>query len=103
PARETRAKPDLVAFDGVDNTTPGFDPFFGTSAAAPDTAAVAALMLQRNGCQSPAEIQRTLAASAIDIGAPGVDPVAGAGRLDALGAVQAVPPPTCTTDAQCDD
>ena len=103
PARETRAKPDLVAFDGVDSTTPGFDPFFGTSAAAPDTAAVAALMLQRNACRTPAEIKQGLSASAIDIGAPGPDPIAGAGRLDALGAVQRVPAPTCSSNSQCDD
>jgi hypothetical protein len=103
PARETRPKPDLVAFDGVSSATAGFDPFFGTSAAAPDSAAVAALMLQRNACRSPAQIQDALMATAVDIAVPGIDPVAGAGRVDALAAVDAVPPPTCTTDADCDD
>jgi hypothetical protein len=103
PARETRAKPDLVAFDGVTTAVPGFNPFYGTSAAAPDTAAVAALMLAKNSCRTPAQIQRALVASAVDIGASGTDPVAGAGDLDALAALEAVPPPTCSADAQCDD
>jgi hypothetical protein len=103
PDRETRAKPDLVAFDGVTTVTPGFGLFYGTSAAAPDTAAVAALMLDKNACRSPAEIQRVLVSTAVDIGVPGVDSVAGAGRLDALAAVQAIPVANCRADADCDD
>ena len=31
-------KPDISAADGVDRRTPGFSPFFGTSAAAPHAA-----------------------------------------------------------------
>jgi subtilisin family serine protease len=103
PAPETRDKPDLVAFDGVSTFVPGFSPFFGTSAAAPDTAAVAALLLQKNGCRTPAQIQSTLIATAADVAAPRRDPVAGAGRLDALAAITATDTPSCTTDAECDD
>jgi subtilisin family serine protease len=80
PARATRAKPDLVAFDGVTVSAAGFSPFFGTSAAAPDTAAVAALMLSKNACRLPAQIQKTLTATAVDIGTPGPDSIAEAGR-----------------------
>jgi hypothetical protein len=42
-----RAKPDLAAADGIATATPGFNPFFGTSAAAPHAAAMAALLLQK--------------------------------------------------------
>jgi hypothetical protein len=103
PTPETRAKPDLVAFDGVTTDVPGFSPFYGTSAAAPDSAAVAALLLSKKSCLTPAQIQQTLMSSAVDIGAPGFDPVAGAGRLDALAAIQSVSVDRCASGAECDD
>jgi hypothetical protein len=49
PIPELRQKPDIVAPNGVSTTVPGFSSFFGTSAAAPHVAAVAALALQRAG------------------------------------------------------
>jgi hypothetical protein len=42
---DVRSKPDIAAADGVQTTVPGFNPFFGTSAAAPSAAGVAALLL----------------------------------------------------------
>jgi subtilisin family serine protease len=96
---ETRPKPDIAGFDGVNTSVPGFAPFFGTSAAAPQVAAVAALMLQRSPALTPADIQATLRETAVDVGAPGFDDVAGAGRLDAFAAVGAV----CVSDTECDD
>ena len=42
-------KPDVAAADGVSTATPEFETFFGTSAAAPHAAAIAALMLQAAG------------------------------------------------------
>jgi hypothetical protein len=103
PRRETREKPDVVAFDGVTTTVAGFSPFFGTSAAAPDTAAVAALLLSKNDCRTPAQIQTALASSAVDLGSAGWDGTFGAGRIDALGAIDATGTKTCGVDAECDD
>lgn len=100
---ERRPKPDVAGFDGVDTGVPGFRPFFGTSAAAPHVAAVAALLLQRNPHLLPGEIQATLTATAVDIGAAGFDALAGAGRVDALAAVNATAPPECASDPECAD
>jgi subtilisin family serine protease len=95
----SRPKPDLAAFDGVNTSVQGFMPFFGTSAAAPHVAAIAALMLQKNTQLTPANIQATLRDTAVDIGTIGFDDIAGAGRVNALAAVEAV----CATDADCAD
>ena len=43
-----RQKPDFTGADGVDTSVRGFRPFFGTSAAAPHLAAIAALVLSGN-------------------------------------------------------
>jgi subtilisin family serine protease len=95
PAPETREKPDVSSFDGVETAVgqAGLfpNPFFGTSAAAPHTGAVAALMLSKNPTLSPAQVQQIMMATAVDIEAPGFDRLAGAGRVDALAAVAAVP------------
>ena len=93
PTLEVRAKPDLVAFDGVTISNAGgfpacppFCAFFGTSAAAPHSAGVAALLLDRDPSLTPAEIQAALTQGAVDIGAPGLDDASGSGRLDAVAA-----------------
>src|SRR5262249_61341818 len=56
PSAQTRAKPDLVGYDGVASEVPGINPFFGTSAAAPHVAAVAALLLPKNPTLAPPRV-----------------------------------------------
>jgi hypothetical protein len=104
PSFRERAKPDLVAFDGVVTTAPGFADFHGTSAAAPHSAAVAALLLSKNPFLAPADIRGILTTTAVDVGPPGRDDLAGAGRLDALAALDATPAPCpggCVDDDAC--
>lgn len=67
---EIRRQPRIAAPDGVSTTVPGFDPFFGTSAAAPHAAAVAALMRQASPGASPATIYAALETTAIDMDDP---------------------------------
>jgi subtilisin family serine protease len=95
------AKPDLVATDGGATTffgqpVAGVWRFFGTSAAAPHAAAVAALMKQANPSLSPQQLRLALAATARPVGTFGPNAV-GAGLVDAYGAVRNVAlPPTVT-------
>ena len=74
-----RQKPDITAADGVTTAAPGFNPFYGTSAAAPHAAAIAALVKQMFPSKTPAQIRTALIGSAIDIDVAGVDRNAGAG------------------------
>ncbi|HET7293421.1 MAG TPA: S8 family serine peptidase, partial [Vicinamibacteria bacterium] len=55
-----RQKPDLAAADGVSTATPGFNPFYGTSAAAPHAAAIAALVRQAFPAFTPAQVRAAL-------------------------------------------
>ena len=110
PAREDRAKPDVAGFDGVSITNAGgfpacppFCAFFGTSAASPHTAGVAALLLQKDPSLTPAGVQAALRAGAVDIGPAGFDDASGFGRLDALAAAAAVVAPQCASDDECAD
>ncbi len=91
PAREVRAKPEVTAIDGVAVTGAAGFPnlFFGTSAAAPHAAAIAALMRSGRPGMSVADVRALLAGTALDLGAPGFDLTFGAGRLQALQAVSA--------------
>lgn len=91
PAHEDRAKPDLAGFDGVSISNAGgfpacppFCAFFGTSAASPHTAGVAALLLQKDPSLTPLAIQSALRQGAVDIGPVGFDDASGSGRLDAV-------------------
>jgi subtilisin family serine protease len=84
----TLQKPDLTAADGVSTKTPGFLPFFGTSAAAPHAAGIAALVLSARPGWSPADVVNAMRASSLDSMAPGVDRDSGAGIAMALAAVQ---------------
>jgi len=61
PVPQVRLKPEIVGPNGVATTVFGFSPFFGTSAAAPHLAAVAALMLQRAGGRKSLVLSRILA------------------------------------------
>jgi Subtilase family len=77
-----------VAVSGIDNintTVPNFDPFFGTSAAAPSVAGVVADMLQANPNLTFARVKQILQQTALPFGDP---LVAGAGLVDAAAAVQ---------------
>lgn len=91
PAPVFRGQPSIVGPDGVTTTVPGFAPFFGTSAAAPNVAAVAALMLDANPFLSPSQIYATQQGTAI----PMIEPFpgrngTGAGFIDAFASVSAV-------------
>jgi hypothetical protein len=114
----TSHEPDIAAVDGNNTTFFGFtlnldgyegEPdtfpnFFGTSAAAPNAAAVAALMREYHGALTPAEILAAMVNTAIDItgtrAAVGRDDVTGAGLIDAnaaIGALQLGPEGTIDT------
>lgn len=101
PVWELRDKPDMVAVDGsLISGVGGFGHefpagsgvrrFFGTSAAAPHVAGVAALLLQAAPHLTPEQIKEVLIETAFDLGAPGFDATFGAGRIDALAALQHV-------------
>jgi len=72
-----------------------FPNFFGTSASAPNAAAIAALIRQRNSTRTPAQINAALETTAIDItgtrAAVGDDDVSGIGLIDANAAIISVP------------
>jgi subtilisin family serine protease len=75
----TFVKPDIAAADGVTARTPGFSPFFGTSAAAPHAAGIAALIKSSKPSVTPAEIYNAMTSTALDIRAPGIDRDSGYG------------------------
>lgn len=58
------SKPNILAPDGISTSVSGFSSFYGTSAAAPDAAAVAALMMQANPNLLPDQITAMLEATA---------------------------------------
>jgi subtilisin family serine protease len=67
----------------------GYRVLGGTSMASPLVAGLAALMRTVRPDLSPDEVEGLLKQSSVDLGAAGPDPVFGAGRIDALKAVQA--------------
>lgn len=93
-----RQKPDITAADGVmvtgvggfGATIGGNKFFFGTSAAAPHAAAIAALLKSANPSLTPTQIRNALTSTAIDIEGAGVDRNSGAGIIMAFQALQAI-------------
>jgi subtilisin-like proprotein convertase family protein len=78
-----RHKPDITAADGVSTGLAEFDPFFGTSAAAPHAAAIAALVLSGNPDATTADVRRAFNATALDLAPAGVDNRSGHGVIRA--------------------
>lgn len=105
---EVRLKPNIAAIQGTDTTFfgggdvegNGYPNFFGTSAAAPNAAAIAALVKQANPAFTPAQIYSRLESTATDIGATGRDDLTGVGLINAYDAVfgSVVPAPLNFTD-----
>ncbi len=96
PTNDGRTKPDITGIDGVRVSGSGgsMTTFFGTSAAAPHVAGVAALLLQcrpdlkaGESGDSPSVDRTTLRNlilnNAVDLGTSGMDNTFGAGRLNA--------------------
>jgi cysteine-rich repeat protein len=116
PTADPRAhKPEITAPDGTNTTFFGtdigqdadtFPNFFGTSAAAPQAGAVAALMLELSPRLPPASVNSFLEQTAIDIGPPGFDTDSGSGLIQAdaaLAAVQICGNGVVETPETCDD
>jgi len=76
---------------GIYATTRGgsYGNWSGTSFSSPITAATAALMLSANSRLTPADIDRILKSTAVDLGTAGFDQYYGYGRIDAARAVAA--------------
>jgi hypothetical protein len=106
-----RQKPDVVGPDGVNDTFLGYQPpssmfvtspvgcannagypnFFGTSAATPHVASIAALMLQANPALTPAQIYQALRTSALPMATPSPSVDEGYGFVQADAALAAMP------------
>lgn len=86
---KTLQKPDAAGADGVTVRTTGFNPFFGTSAAAPHLAAVAALIKSAKPTLTNTQIRNIMTNTALDDMAPGVDRDTGYGIVTAPAAVSA--------------
>lgn len=67
----------------------GYSGASGTSFASPVVAAAAALLLSANSTLTPADVDRILKTTALDLGTAGADPYFGSGRVDAARAVAA--------------
>jgi subtilisin family serine protease len=75
--------------DGQDGVDADYnDGFGGTSSATPKVSGIVALMLSVNPSLTPAQVKHILKQTADDIDAPGMDDKTGAGRVNALRAVQ---------------
>ena len=102
PTIDGRLKPDISAIDGVSITgSGGFGtPFFGTSAATPHVAGIAALLLQAAPClmsgasssvdpdTARARLRSLLVGNAVALDIPAPNNTFGYGRADALASAQ---------------
>ena len=102
PTVDGRIKPEVSAIDGVTVTGAGSfeNPFFGSSAAAPHAAGVAALLLQaapclQNGATGAADnvtarttLRDLILANAVPLGSPVPNNTFGSGRIDALASAE---------------
>ncbi len=86
---QTLQKPDAAGADGVNTATPLFAPFFGTSAAAPHLAGIAALVKSANPSLTNTQIRNIMTNTALDNMAPGIDRDSGYGIVSAPNAVAA--------------
>ncbi|MGE5205524.1 MAG: S8 family serine peptidase [Chlamydiota bacterium] len=85
-------KPDVTAADGVlVSGVGGFgSPFYGTSAAAPAAASIAALILSAQPALTPSEVRTALTSTAVDIMTAGYDRDSGFGIVMALPAINSL-------------
>ena len=96
-----RLKPEITAVDGVNTTfffndthgNDGIDDFFGTSAAAPHAAGVAALLLEADSSATTARINSAMESTAIDMLGAGFDHDSGYGLVQADAAIMALDDP----------
>ena len=93
PEPEYRQTPDIVAPDGINTTffgqvdieEDGLPNFFGTSAASPHAAGVAALLLEANLEATPEEIYQAIEQTAVDIEYPTASNQSGVGFDEGTG------------------
>ncbi len=90
PVSEVRQKPDFVAPNGGDNTFFGYDyegngwpNFFGTSAAAPHAAGMAALLKEFDDLLTPDSLYAAMQDTAVEMGPAGFDFKTGHGLVQA--------------------
>lgn len=90
PQATIRQQPGITAPDGVSTTVPGFESFFGTSAAAPSAAAGAALLLEAFPAATNEDLYQALRDTAIDMSVAGFDLLTGAGLIQIDAAIESL-------------